>query len=395
MNKPSRMATVTVTQLFNYVDGLLGKEVENSSEEEENVDEFKPLKIGEMASGNTFPETFSGLVEDYSEEVHRIGLCKLIRSNKENTDISFYTALMYCCRLMEISVTEGEQQVLVRNFLEKLQYDYYHENLFTKFEIKNHKIKKKDLGDRIGSLNISNQVILFLAHYFDINVFVLMTETGRVVAYYPEQQFNRFKMTMMLISSSVNTVSSVNDCEPLVPSHETSRLWKYNDPFFYHLIYHFDYIIDRYDPTASQQDSPSFHIGQEDLGKYMTETKNATDDESIEVETISFQTKQDRENHFDEIEAEYTDDGVFIEEDGLSDKPFLKDTTTKPMTETNSDQSESGINEKLTVNSKSTLQELQKIAIKMGISLNDGKYKNGSNKMKTKKQLYNDIIQKK
>src|SRR3990167_8918812 len=102
MNKPSRMATVTVTQLFNYVDGLLGKEEENSSEEEENVDEFKPLKIGEMASGNTFPETFSGLVEDYSEEVHRIGLCKLIRSNKENTDISFYTALMYCCRLMEI-----------------------------------------------------------------------------------------------------------------------------------------------------------------------------------------------------------------------------------------------------------------------------------------------------
>lgn len=430
---------VSVNELFSYIDGLVGaKSSKVETESEEPVEEgFQAAKFGGIAAGVEL-DALDYLQEDL-DNVVRVGLLKSMKLRREDHDISFWTSLMYCCGLLDPTDSPREQNDKVRSFLLKMQEDYNREKLFTLHNLKKYKWRRRDILDQLQGFQTTESLKVLVSNYLGINILVADSTTGDFTAYYPTEidgnklKFNVFNMTVMVLHHD-------NCYEPIVHSDRKSTLWTMKSEIIKHLLYEFLDRIVSFEAKNGFDDTAFSFTTDEDLTPYLPKEKEEEGDEdgddntkepeksedSGEVVSYGKKTEKSRENQFEECDdADSVKDVVIDEDDVEVDNNDDADDNSEEEEEEVSEASEKETNKKdnddseresgeeesseeesseedssdddedsdpeQDFDSKSSLTILQSIATKRGISLVAGKYKNGADKMKTKKQLLDDL----
>lgn len=244
---------------------------------------------------------------------------------------SIYFSILGCLKNDIFTMSVDNKLILMDRFIEKIKKDT------KKSQIKEKKILFRHILDSV----ISEYVICFMAEYFTLNIFV--NYENKIILYSSTPYYDKFRNCIILnkINNSYNPLIKDNQYVFDSSSDCINKLIEYIDKVYIlgiegKLIY-----------------------GIEDLCVYVkkqtTSDKIKNDEEDVieEAKEIIIKTEDNKENH-----TSTEDDTLFIK-----------------------------ISNKININGKTKLAELQKYAEKLGIPI----MRNDSNKFKTRSQLFEEI----
>lgn len=133
----------------------------------------------------------SSISETFDEYLNAISYVEMDIDKR----LSIYAGVLYLLKTDFILL--NKKNVYIEVFLEKVLNDIASEKLYEIFGHTKNIFKTKD--DLIG-LKQEHQLI-FMSHYFDINILVFNLDIARVEAVYLDKMFNKFRNTVLLLKS--------------------------------------------------------------------------------------------------------------------------------------------------------------------------------------------------
>lgn len=356
----------------------------NSSKNHLSDSHFNILKHGEDKSFSDLPKKLKSIFEPFIPDIKRTGVLKSIddlskfKKSSSNINLSLISSILYCFK-QDYSELENEDKITcVKKITDKFLIDIRSEKLFTKYKYKDIGWKKKELVDALKEYKNNLMVLRFLSEYFSVNIFLLNVSEDKIFAMYSEDNFNIFK-------SSIFLTLFEEVFEPI--SYKDKYIWDYDSEPLKKLI-NVDklYIgIQNVNFSIKNKEDKTFQTGTDDLDKYLPEEEKQDKGEEDVV------TKED--NNFDEVFPTTTVTEQFV--DNHSDLNEIDCTETEIDTsEVTQDIFCTKHNTSLDeLSLKMKLSEIQKIAKEYKISiLSKDKTKNGKSILRTKADLYKELI---
>ena len=338
---------------------------------------FKILKFGEVNSLGDLPKKLKKIFDPFISDMKRVG----VLPNKNKTiNVSLLYSILYCVKPDFLDMSNAEKITCIEQLTKKMVSDLYSRKLFEEFEYKKLGWTKKELDETLVKYKNNILTLRFLSDYLHISIFLFNANEDKIYAIYPEENYNIFKPSVFL--SFFDGIF-----EPIV--YKTDKIWRNeHDPLKKLINVDKKYIglLDvNFSKKSADYQEKEFTIGSNDLTKYLP-------DEDDEKEKDKDEEKAD--NDYDEVYVKHPDTEVYIDdpEDTDVDIGTVKDNEDIFCTKTDNDDSASDLIQ--TISLKMKIEDLQKIAKGFDISSDKGKFKNGNPKMKTKTELYNELLSK-
>ena len=407
---------ITLNKLIQYIQTNVelpnNKEVEkkNLITTNHNPDDFKFAILGykERKTIVDFPKKLKEIFDPFTKDLQRIGVLRKFQNKEKNISLIFSTLLCILDNFGELD--EASQQKYIEEVRKKLVNEVLDEGYFMKKGYKELNWKKTELKNSINEFRNNKMMLRVLSDYFNLNIFLLNIAEDRIYAIYSEDNFNIFKMNMFLVFSD-------DQFEPLF--YTNCKLWKFDLEPFKKLINVDKQKINILDVDFSEKlDKPdeqkekTFQIGTEELEKYLDLSKKIVNEENStqtgpntqntqnaqtapDVQTLesaqSVKAKS-KENDFDEVfeNVDHKTENECTENMTENIADNMNSNNEKDIFCTLSSKSSKSSKANVQIDLKMKLDDLQKIAKKYNIKLEqDGA--NGKSKKKTKKELYDEL----
>lgn len=275
-----------------------------------------------------------------------------------NANISLCSSILYCIIENFSALCKDDMGFYIDKFFEKLSNE-------VRKRKKNIKVlDKKNVLENINQHQMSDNVLLYIVTYLNINVFKIMND--KIIVYQLGKQYNIFKQNILVYFDGMNY-------HPLIHSNCNDLIWEYNGLLKQFIENNKDY-IHVYNPEQQQikfsigydndveilwSNEYDIHETKLEKGPDLTDdnklpNKSSDDDKSKKIQSINESTEQ-------------VLDAVFYKQDKQKKIKYDVPTLTK-----------------------CKCIELRQIAAEIGIKLFckiDGKYK-----QKNKQELINEII---
>jgi hypothetical protein len=329
------------------------------------------LPFGETTTLGDLPKKLKGIFDPFITDMKRVGILQNKSSNR-----SLLYSILYCVKKDFTDLSDDDKLRCIDQLNSKLISDLHSQKLFERYGYGKLGWTSKELYESI--LNHKNNILTlrFLSDYFNVNIFMFNVNEDKIYVVYPEEKYNLFKPSIFL--SFFDGVF-----EPIV--YKSDRIWRYEYDPLRKLIAVDKKYIGLFDVNFTKDKDPSqmvFATGTEDLAKYMPQ------------ELIAPTTKadSDAENDYDEVYTKNPSTEIYINDPEETDMDV---ETAKNDQDIFCTKSESDDDEPIqTLNPKMKIAELQKLAKEFDISVNKGTFKNGNPKLKTRDELYAELLSK-
>ncbi len=347
------------------------------------------LKYGEVSTLGDLPKKLKKIFDPFISDAKRVGV---LANKGKLINISLLYSILYCIKDNFMDLTNGEKVICIDEFNDKMLSDLYSKNLFENYGYKELGWNQKELSNSLIKFKNNIMVIRFLADYLSINIFILSVNEDKIYAVYPEENYNIFKPSILLAFYD-------EVFEPIV--YQDNKIWCYDlEPLKKLINIDKMYIGILNDNFSKDCIEKVFQTGTEDLSTYLSicEGEDIVDDKMVITEVEGEAEEEvDSENNYGEVCDVDAQSDVYIDdpEETEIDIDTVKDTKdifcTKDEIEKKKavDKYDPTIIQEINIRMK--LQELQKVAKVFGINIVKGKTKNGKDKFKTKKELYEEM----
>jgi hypothetical protein len=371
---------------------------------------FETLEFGEVCNLGGLPKRLQEIFDPFLTDMKRVGV---IESNEKKNNISLLYSLLYCIKSDFLDISNDKKINCVDELNTKMLTDFYSNDLFKKYGYADLGWQKKEIEEALLKYKNNMLVLRFLADYFNINIFLMSVNEDKIYAVYPEEHYIMFKPSLIL--SFCDGVF-----EPI--TFGNVNLWKYTDEPLRKLINVDKKLITvlNVDFTSKDKDGDQevimFEMGSNDLTKFLPkdyDPVNEIDDNGNgnggEGEEDEDDDDEEEDNNYDEVYDKNPETEIFIDdhEDTEIDVETQNDGNIFYVNDSYSDGGDDNKgndsngcndleNDKLisTISLKLKASDMRKIAKKFNIKLSCGKFKNGKDKMKTKEELYTEIVNK-
>ena len=330
---------------------------------------------------NDLPIKLKAYCEPYISDYHRLKVITTFKNENEegeaiSLNISLYSSILTCIDKQYINMSQNDKYKYVDEFVSIIKQKF--NVLFTIYNYKQLKWIKRNIVNEINNYTNHNIIIQLLADFLHLSIFIFNCNSQIVSVCYTEKQFNIYKPSIFLLLKN-------NYFEPIV-TNDKHLFWT-TDPLFDFLTNNKKSELYILNSHCKEVLDKTFEIG-------LDEIKLEEDEEDKEhVDTNDNADNKSEHNSFVQETL-----GVNIQN---NDSGNNSDDNSDVNSDVNSDDSASNKNcifikkhskiKNIKVDNKMKLDELQKIAKSLKISLYDGEYKNGSKKPKSKTDLYNEI----
>ena len=367
---------------------------------------FKNLKHGSSSIISDFPLKLSikKIFDPFIKNITRYGTIHNGFADGENISLLF--SILYCIMDNFKTLGHNEQKTFVSDFKNKILKDINSENLFEEYNLADLGWQKKELRSSIENYKNNRMSLRFLTNYLNVNIFLINIQENKIYSVYPEETFNIFKINIFLVYNN-------KIFEPL--GYDENLLWNYKFEPFKKLINIDNQLICTLNSNFSKDcDEKIFQIGTEDIDIYLDKINNNNNDDIVndnnfeEIEIVDTDTEVDRKftqflkkTKLHENEKINNNDGIFCKNKESSNDEYTNAKEEEDETDetdessndesTNSKEDEVDLTDIESLNSKSKLSEIQEVAKNHAVNLASGQTKNGKIKMKTKKQLFDEL----
>ena len=355
------------------------------------------LVQGEMSDLSNLPEKLLDQVEACADEYYRYGVISKCRFGKSVVNVSLVYSILFCIDNRFLNIVDKEKQVYISKVIYHLLLEF--DKQYKKHEYRKLGWTKKGLRAEIDTYTNSNIMVQYIADYFNINIFVLDWEDEVVRVAYTDNEFNKYKPSVILsLKSSVY--------EPIITNEV--RFFSNKDLLIKTVINNPK--IEILNPKRKTESfDKKFTIGMEDLDQYLAqqeekddtnkEQKESTDDEK--GDEPDEEGEEGEEGNENDVKEKNEDDNYY--DDSLQNENLETDTEIDETDNEEVEEEKRNVKDIFCKTKKSSpkkykltpsmkLGELQKIAKKLGIDINtEEKTKSGKFKAKTKSCLHKDI----
>jgi hypothetical protein len=411
---------ITLNKLLSYIQSISEFDAKDdydiaSFKNDLSESQFKILKFGETVTLGDLPKKLKTIFDPFISDMKRIGV---LPNKNKTTNISLIYSVLYCIKSDFLDLSNADKINCIDQFTDKMLSDIGEKQLYKNYEYKGIGWNKKEFIETIDKYKNNIMTLRFLSDYLHVNIFLLNANEDKIYAIYPEEEYNIFK-TSILLSFYDNVFEPIvyknnnvwnNDMEPL------KKLINIDKKYIGILNCNFKKNND------NEDDVKIFTVGSENLSKYLI-NDNKNDNEDKSDDKNDNEDKSDDKNDNEDKSDDKNNENEEADEDNEFDEVYIKDAEIEPeicindIEETEMDdqtvKNEKDIfyvNQKknnknkdfddeeseliATISKTMKLDDMQVVAKKFNIDLAIGQYKNGKSKMKTKTDLYNDIITK-
>lgn len=355
---------------------------------------FKILKFGEVNTLGDLPKKLKKIFDPFISDMKRVGV--LTNKNKV-TNVSLLYSLLYCIKTNFLDLSNAEKITCIEQLNSKMVTDLYSKELFKLYNYESLGWTIKELYETIYNYKNNILSLRFLSDYFNINIFLFNINEDKIYAIYPEEKYNVFKPSMLLSFFD-------NIFEPIIYKQH-DKIWRNDHEPLKKLINVDKKFIGVIDMNFSKKDPNKvlenvFSIGSDDLTRYLptdTDAKNTTivkDDENVPEKVVPENNKLEVEvdNKFDEVYVKDKNTEVYIDDPEETELDIETAKNDQDIFCVKNDNDSDNLETIETISLKLPLDKLQRLATKLNISIDKGKFRNGNVKLKTKKELYEDLL---
>jgi hypothetical protein len=408
---------ITLNKLLSFIQSI--SQFDENDEKDYNIlsfkndlveSSFKLLKFGEVNTLGDLPKTLKNIFDPFITDMKRVGV--LPNKNKV-TNVSLLYSILYCIKTDFLDLSNAEKINCIEAFTNKMLTDFGGKNLYKKYKYNELGWKKNEFIETLDKYKNNILTLRFLSEYLSINLFLLNMNEDKIYAIYPEKEYNVFKPSIFLSFYD-------NIFEPII--YNNQHIWRNEYDPLRKLINIDKKYIGILNGDFKNEIEKVFVIGSEDLSKYLPNKEE--DEEIIIVKMEVDEKKKDEVNNDIEIHAKNDDhhnknnkhknddkdnnyDEVYIKDAVIESEIYINDVEETEIdiqtakndkdifyTSKKQDIEESDDDIIASINKTMKLNDLQTIAKKFGIDVANGKYKNGKLKMKTKNELFDDVVTK-
>ena len=371
------MTKVTNNQIIEYVLSItknikINESIDESvsSDYDYNDSLINTLDLDESITIKNLPDPLNHIIDELSDQnLFRIGTKHENLINNKKCETSLYWSFLTC-----IIPNFYEKFVEDRiNYINKLVIKFVFEINTTSLYKDNKYVKlgwkKSNLIKNIQTCTIPEIVLQFLSDYFSLNIFVLNTDKGVVHSFFKENDLNKYKKNIFLLSIN-------NRYEPIFMNNKS--IFDFEDLIYKVIIDHNKNLIRCPNiDLSSNRSIKLFRIGPENLDKYL-------------VNKLKKENDENEKNNYDELIDSHTNNNVIDLNDSIDTEIDIQNQSEDIFYKKEKDNYTSNIK---SISLKLKLKDLQDIAIKLNIDIfSDKKTKNNTKKKKTKSELYNNIV---
>lgn len=337
---------ITIEDLVEYIEGISYYDPDTDTVPV-IIGRFNNLEYDTHNNINDFPLKLKKFLDPFITNMYRQGSLK-----GKSYNISFLYALLNSIddQFRKLDELKKNQYVIALNT--KLINDL--KIKFDEYDYERREWKKIDVVTSLKGYKNNKMMLQYVADYFNINIIIFHINNEKIMAVYTEENYNKYKQTILL---------SLFD-DVFESLHYNGRyLFNINDDVIKKLIH-----VDKEFIYNMNNELISVKNDEYEKFKELNIEENNEDncfDEESDVDN------EDSINYIDKTETEIDTTnivgGIFIKPDSPI-TPYI-------------------------IHSKMKLEELQDIAVKMKVDINDGVLKNGKPKKKKKEQLYNNIME--
>lgn len=340
----------------------------DSSKNNLNEETFMSLRYGEEKTLGNLPKILKQIFDPYINNTIRTGT--LHYHNKLNISL-IYSIL--CCAKEDFMEQSNEKKIqYVEEFNKIMVKELYSKNLFKNYEYKQIGWTMKELLSSIRLYKNNTMVLRFLSNFMSLNIFLLNVNQDKIYAIYPEKHYNVYKPSLMLLFYD-------DIFEPIF--YKKNKVWNYKcDPL--KKLINIDKVfigILKINFTKDSEDQ-IFSVKSEDLLKFLPN------------EEIHAVCSDDSDNNYDEVytdtvkninaELNIDDDETEVDIDTIKNDEDIFCAKNK----------DDDIVMVQRISTRMKLNELQDLAKTFNIDMIKGQTKNGKDKMKTKAELYEELM---
>ena len=376
--------SLSLIQVIDYAENIYAHI--NSNINNEHHRDFLPLKHGEVESLITICSTIKQIIDPYYNNLFRHGIKNLYCDSHQTHNISLYNSILHCIIPNFLQILEDDKIKFISTFMNILCKDITKETkkkrkgckyiLTSNYNFDNLNINKKQLFKDIHGYKNTTDIILAISTYFSINIIIFNNDQQNIYVAYSEDHLNIYKITILLSLTH-------GYYEPMF--FNNNKVQQHNSKII-QLLLNNEKII-----RLCKDQNNKVTIGPEDLNFYSLHSSPIDD---INIKSNNNKQKPNTKQDTVQIKNEYTelhdnecvDDGdnltvtelhVTNDDELIKNKIFCKQTEEAPKT--------------VPISLYLKLGELQNIATNHNIDITNGVTKSGKKKMKTKKQLYDEI----
>lgn len=335
---------------------------------------FKLLSFGETNTLGDLPKKLKSIFDPFITDMKRIGIMK-----QKSSNISLLYSLLFCIKSDFADLSDDDKFICIEQLNNKLLSDLHSKKLFELYGYNKLGWTSKELYESI--LNYKNNVLnlRFLSDYLNVNIFMFNINEDKIYCIYPEEKYNLYKPSIFL--SFFDGIF-----EPIV--YKSEKIWKYDFDPLRKLIAVDKKYIGIFDVNFTKDKDSSqliFSTGPEDLLKYLPK--------KLEKDNKDIKQHDNQDNEYDEVYAKNPSTEIYINDPEDSDIEVETAKNDQDIFCTKSDTDTTSI-QIHTINPKMNIAELQKLAKELDISINKGMFKNGNPKLKTRAELYSELLSK-
>ena len=388
---------------------------------------FRILKYKDSRDIGDFPEHIKGIFNPFINDIKRYGVIKY-KNNKNKDNISLFYSILFCINVNFAQMEQHEKESKIYEFRNKILKDIYGKDLYKKYKYKNIGWSMDDIRYLLKNFKNDWKMLRLLSDFLNINIFLLDIGLDSIYSIYSEEKFNKFKENVFIVC--YNEVF-----EPLV--YLDNKLWNLNMKPFKKLINVNSSLITSHSADYSQPllkvggkaSGPmkkKFQIDTEDLEIYLKKynlidnnnnnNKDSLKDDNFEEVGAESEVYHDKIKEKSEKNISITlpnnakdifhkrnntdnssdsDDSSDSDSDDSSEsKPKHKPKTkNKSRTKHKTNRKSVDYSDIESINMRMKLKEIQNIAKKYGITIENGRSKNGRMKYKTKSSLHTEMLE--
>lgn len=389
---------LSLDELVNYIELITNTKNTNATDNfvENKVKklEYNLLDLGCMESfGDLLPSKIKEFVKEDANKLYRCGVNNMYNTKTNTYNISLYNSILTSLNDDFNQMLENEKIMYINRFInvlcEDIDKDLYDKKLHNEkyrkemkesgkevnieslYDIKEIRKENRKLTNNIKNMDNTKNVIIKLAEYFSVNIYIFDIDNNRVLVGHGGDNLDKYNMSIILSYFS-------GSYEPIF--YDNVSLLKPNNNIIESFLSY-----NRIELLGLSNDSEfkNVELSTENLDRFQVEVQNEyteyIDDLNIdEVDDDPGLTVTENDNIIENLSED-------SEDDKSNNELFLKKKTK------NNSVSSLNCSTVMPISLKMKLCQLQDIAKKHHIIISDGITKKGTPKLKTKVELYKEI----
>lgn len=238
--------------------------------EVDDVVTISPLRYGSTKELIELPKSLRTIFE--SDTFYRAGVISSVNV-PINVDVSYISSILYLLVPGFKNMNEYGHVEFTESFIRKM-YRESRDN-FDKFDYSKLGWKPKEFFDNIKNFKMGRFLLRYVADFLFVNIFILDNENDNLM-YIGDKVFNKYKKNLFLLKVKDDKFEPIFRRNIYLPISQRDIYYLNCDSHVIKKILNSIFLVERID--CDKDEKTSFIVGEENLSKYITESKNNDED---------------------------------------------------------------------------------------------------------------------